>query len=175
MSLWPFAGPQMWVSGVVGPVPLSRFRERNLQKRSTPLAERAVIGQSMSQLSAASWSSPEFLEELLASRRCGEDSRPCQKTAAPSRCSKYNSCPGRPCARGRKQKWMQTWKCEWQVSDLEKNNWEYSAASLLNERSFWYLTNRKSLHGRGLWLPVGGIFLVYHQGLEQKQEWSHML
>lgn len=43
------------------------------------------------------------------------------------------------------------------------------------KRPFWYLKDRVSPHGECLWLPTGGIFLVYHQDLEQKQEWFHIL
>lgn len=57
-SMWSFADPQMWVSGVVEPVQLSTLGKRNLQKSSRPLVERAVIGQIRSQLKAPSWHSP---------------------------------------------------------------------------------------------------------------------
>lgn len=110
MSLWSFADPQMWVSGAADPS-LWADSERETWWYSTcegwagHLAGRAVIGQIRRKFRVPSWYSSEFLEDQLASRRCGEDSRPYQQRVASSRHSEHSSCPGRACSRGRK--WSQ--------------------------------------------------------------------
>lgn len=171
MILWSFGDTQMWVSHVVDLVPPCRFWNRNF-RRAGQLTERTVIGQIRRQLKVPSWYFPEFLEDQLASRRCGEDRSPCQQRGASRRHSKHSLCPGRVCPRGGKSMWIQTWNRKWQVSDLETTV-ESRMLLLCYIKDLFGASSTESLHIEEVFGgPLGALSLFIIKGLGK---WSHML
>lgn len=163
----------MWVSGGANHATLSRLGKRNLPaqplwEQAGHLAERAVTGQSRGKLTVPSWYSPEFLEDQLVSRRCGEDRGPYQLRGASRRPSRHNSCPGRvPSWGGKWSQRTQAWNCKWQVTDLGKTA----------ERTELPLHKRVFLGSQGEkdhWLPTGAFSLFIMKGFSEIKG-AHML